>query len=269
MSISQYAYDFAYPTATERTAVVLNSSHVGKVARQLDDNSYWFVSPFLGPDPVWSRMPDQLFDYDPNTGILTHVISGLKISVVDGGDRVLLDLPSELLLKVAGAVRFGLRNRLYLYNPNDYGTGEIERDLVLQGPEESTTPGVAGDGRCLRFNSNADDGGVYTIGEVFVSLVNPSASALSSKMTFSANGSDGEATLVFDGSDLSLKIYNNGTLVREVSTATTFTTGTIPTADATWRGKIISIKDPAADEIFQICRQKADNSYEWKTLTLA
>jgi hypothetical protein len=43
----------------------------------------------------------------------------------------------------------------------------------------------------------------------------------------------------------------------------TYQTPNIPAAAVGWHNRIISVKDPGVDEVYYICRQKSDNSYEW------
>jgi hypothetical protein len=192
MIIRQYAYDLAYPDAPAREAVTLTAGHVGKVARQLDDGSYWYVSSTVGPDPVWERMPGQELSYDPVSGILTNIETGLK---------------------------YLFSTRLYIWSPNDYGAGQINSGIELHGREGSVTPGVAGDGLRLRFSANTDDGNLQQIASIFAELVDPAAAAHSAKATLAvANGAGDYAKLVLDGSDLSLKVFNGAILDRMVET---------------------------------------------------
>lgn len=215
MALRQYAYDLVYADADARTAVTLDASHVGKVARQLDDDSYWQA---YGTEiKTWRRLPDQEFEFDPGTGEVTHLLTGLKFNLRANGDEAFLDLPSALRLLVAGALRVQLSNRLYLWGPNDYGTGETETAIDLSGPDGSTTPGVVGDGIRLRFRLNTDDGAQRVFGDVIVEVANAAAAAPGGKAkVWLPNGAGGDSTLVFDGTERTLKIYNGVDLERTV-----------------------------------------------------
>jgi len=118
--------------------------------------------------------------------------------------------------------RLTFREHLDLWGSDDYGGGVVHPMLDVQGPKNSATPGVVGDGQQIRFKTNDTSSSLLTTAtmEGIASDVGVATFAGRARFGVARGGQSAdsglEGSMVFDGLDLSLRIYDGAALVQEL-----------------------------------------------------